>query len=287
MARIATLADKQAVEREMPWEDRLAARSLYEQLTTTASRFPDRPAISFQLRSGPRDKRLTLTWAETRAQVTQAANLFRRLGIGPADTVAYVLPNAVETAVVLLAGATAGVVAPVNPLLSVEHMAEILRECGARVVVTLQALPEDRPRAEGRRRGGARPRGRDRARGRPRPRPRAAARLDRAADPAEARGAAPGARPRPGARDGEGERRRARLRRDPRRPGLHRLPHRRHHRHAEGRPPPGARHPLQRLVRPVLHVHRSRRADVPAAAVPRLRRLPDPDVLPGLRRRRW
>ena len=142
MARIATLADKEAVEREMPWEQRLAARSLYEQLTTTASRFPDRPAISFQLRSGPRDKRLTLTWAETRAQVTQAANLFRRLGIGPADTVAYVLPNAVETAVVLLAGATAGVVAPVNPLLSVEHMAEILRECGARAVVTLKPFPK-------------------------------------------------------------------------------------------------------------------------------------------------
>ena len=142
MARIATLADKLAVEREMPWEQRLAARSLYEQLTTTASRFPDRPAISFQLRSGPRDKRLTLTWAETRAQVTQAANLFRRLGIGPADTVAYVLPNAVETAVVLLAGATAGIVAPVNPLLSVEHMAEILRECGARAVVTLKPFPK-------------------------------------------------------------------------------------------------------------------------------------------------
>ncbi len=142
MARIATLADKVAVEREMPWEQRLAARSLYEQLTTTASRFPDRPAISFQLRSGPRDKRLTLTWAETRAQVTQAANLFRRLGIGPTDTVAYLLPNAVETAVVLLAGATAGVVAPVNPLLSVEHMAEILRECGARAVVTLKPFPK-------------------------------------------------------------------------------------------------------------------------------------------------
>jgi len=142
MARIATLADKEAVEREMPWQERLAARSLYEQLTTTASRFPERPAITFQLRSGPRDKLVTLTWAETRAQVTQAANLFRRLGIGPTDTVAYVLPNAVETAVVLLAGATAGVVAPVNPLLSVEHMAEILRECGARVVVTLRSFPK-------------------------------------------------------------------------------------------------------------------------------------------------
>jgi fatty-acyl-CoA synthase len=142
MARIATLADKEAVEREMPWEDRLPARTLYEQLTTTAGRFPDRPAITFQLRSGARDKLVSLTWAETRGEVTRAANLFRRLGVGPGDTVAYVLPNAVETAVVLLAGATAGVVAPVNPLLSVEHMAEILRECGAKAVVTLKAFPK-------------------------------------------------------------------------------------------------------------------------------------------------
>jgi fatty-acyl-CoA synthase len=142
MAKIATLADKLAAEREMPWDDRLAARSLYQQLTTTAGRYPDRPAITFQLRSGPRDKVLTLTWAEARAEVTRAANLFRRLGIGPGDTVAYVLPNAIETAVVLLAGATAGIVAPINPLLSVEHMAEILRDCGAKAVVTLKPFPK-------------------------------------------------------------------------------------------------------------------------------------------------
>ena len=49
MARIATLADKLAVEQEMPWEERLAARSLYQQLSATAARFPDRPAITFQL----------------------------------------------------------------------------------------------------------------------------------------------------------------------------------------------------------------------------------------------
>ena len=72
----------------------------------------------------------------------------------------------------------------------------------------------------------------------------------------------------------------ARLRRDARRPGLRLFPHRRHHRPAEGGAAPGERHPLQRLVRQVLHLHRGGRADVPAAAVPRLRRLSDPDVLP-------
>ena len=46
MIKIATLADKRAVEAEMPWQDRWRARSLYEQLAETAERFPDRPALT-------------------------------------------------------------------------------------------------------------------------------------------------------------------------------------------------------------------------------------------------
>ena len=83
MARIATLADKRAVEAEMPWDERCRMRSLYEQLAATAGRFPQRAAITFQLRSGPADKAVTLSWADLRREVTRAANMFRRLGIGP------------------------------------------------------------------------------------------------------------------------------------------------------------------------------------------------------------
>ncbi|MFO1142459.1 MAG: acyl-CoA synthetase [Amaricoccus sp.] len=141
MARIATLADKQAIEAEMPWQRRWTARTLYEQLVETAGRVPRRRAVTFQLKSGPRDRALSVTWAELLAEVTRAANLFRRLGIGPGNAVAYVLPNCLEAPVVLLAGATAGIVAPVNPLMSAEHMAGILRETGARIVVTLAPFP--------------------------------------------------------------------------------------------------------------------------------------------------
>jgi len=142
MIRVATLADKRAVEAEMPVEERWQARTLYQQLAATAGRFPQRRAVSFQLRSGPGDKAVRLTWAEYLAEVTRAANLFRRLGIGPGDTVAFVLPNGVEAAVALLAGATAGIVNPVNPLLAPEHMAGILRDTEAKVVVTLAPFPK-------------------------------------------------------------------------------------------------------------------------------------------------
>ncbi len=142
MTRIATLADTRAVEAEMPLDRRWTARSLYEQLSQTAARFPDRPAISFQLKSGPGDRALTLTWSELKAEVTRLANLLHRLGVGPGDGVAYILPNGIEAPVALLAGATAGVVTPINPLLAPDAMASILREVGAKVVITLCPFPK-------------------------------------------------------------------------------------------------------------------------------------------------
>ncbi|WP_415012723.1 acyl-CoA synthetase [Amaricoccus sp.] len=140
--RIATSDDIRAIEAEMPWPARLGAATLYTQLLETAGRVPRRPALTFQLQGGPDDKAVTLDWATVRADVTRAANLFRRLGVGDADTVAFVLPNGIEAAVMLLAGATAGVVMPVNPLLAPEHIAHLLREAGAQVVVTLAPFPK-------------------------------------------------------------------------------------------------------------------------------------------------
>ena len=142
MTTIASLADKRAAEAEMPVTERWQARSLYQQLAETAGRFPERAAVTFQLRSGPRDKAVTLTWGELRDAVTRAANLFRRLGVGDGDTVAFLLPNGIEAAVTLLAGATAGIVNPVNPLLAPEHIAQILRDTRAKVVVTLAPFPK-------------------------------------------------------------------------------------------------------------------------------------------------
>ncbi len=142
MGSFSNLADIRAIEAEAPYDDLDLARTMYEFLTRAKTAFGPRPAISFQLQSGPKDRAETLSWADLHGKVTQAANLFRKLGIGPQDVVAYVLPNAMETAVVLLAGAVAGVVNPINPLLEPDQIASILRETGAKVVVTLRAFPK-------------------------------------------------------------------------------------------------------------------------------------------------
>ncbi|WP_299784689.1 acyl-CoA synthetase [uncultured Marivita sp.] len=138
----ASFEDRNAIENEMPWTERDVPATLYGQLSKTAAEFPDRPAASFQLLSGPTDKAETLTWSQLLARTVQAANLFRKLGIGEKDVVAYVLPNSTETIVTLLGGAIAGIANPINPLLEPEQIAAILRETEAKVVVTLKAFPK-------------------------------------------------------------------------------------------------------------------------------------------------
>ncbi len=142
MGEFANLADVKAIEAEMPWEARGMARTMHEFLSRTKAAHGTRPAISYQILSGPGTKAETLTWNDLHAKATQAANLFRSLGVGEKDVVAYVLPNSMETAITLLGGAVAGIVNPINPLLEAEQISAILRETKAKVVVTLKAFPK-------------------------------------------------------------------------------------------------------------------------------------------------
>jgi fatty-acyl-CoA synthase len=134
--------DVQAIEAEMSWEARDVARTMHEFLQRQAEANPSRPALSYQILSGPGDKALTLNWSELLGEVRQAANLFRSLGVGPKDAVAFLLPNALETAVVLLGGMVAGIANPINPLQEPEQISAILRETKAKVVVTLKSFPK-------------------------------------------------------------------------------------------------------------------------------------------------
>jgi acyl-coenzyme A synthetase/AMP-(fatty) acid ligase len=76
----------------VPISERLAAQSTYGALRLGASVNPDAPAIHF-LRTGEVDETpLTLSYRQFIGGVTQAANLFHELGIGPGDTTSFLLP---------------------------------------------------------------------------------------------------------------------------------------------------------------------------------------------------
>jgi len=138
----ASVQDTIALENEMPWEDRDVPVTFYELLTRTKDRHGNGKATTFQLLSGPKDKAETLTWNELHARTCQVANMFRDLGVGEKDVVACILPNSTETLLTIFGGAIAGIINPINPLLEPEQIAAILRETGAKVVVTLKAFPK-------------------------------------------------------------------------------------------------------------------------------------------------
>ena len=138
----ASAQDVLDIEAEMSWDQRDVPASVYQMLAETTQAFPDRPAISYQLFSDPGAPAQTLSWSAFHAQICQAANLFRSLGVSETDVVALVLPNCLETAVATIGGAVAGIINPINPLLDPEQIGSILRETNAKVVVTLKAFPK-------------------------------------------------------------------------------------------------------------------------------------------------
>ena len=136
------LADRDAIQSEMPWEQRPVPATMYQFVEAAARDHGAASAITFQLLSDPASKAETLTWRQFFERSVQAANLFRSLGIGEGDVVACVMPNANETAITIIGGAIAGIVNPINPLLEPAQIAAILRETGAKAVVTLRAFPK-------------------------------------------------------------------------------------------------------------------------------------------------
>ncbi|PQO23655.1 acyl-CoA synthetase [Rhodobacteraceae bacterium WD3A24] len=143
MSNFRSFADRDAIEAERSWPDVAAElpATVYGLLERTRARHGGRNAISFQLTAGPRDRAETLDWNAFHRRVTQAANLFREIGINEDEVIAFILPNCNETAAVLLGGMTAGIVNPINPLLDDVQISAILRETGAKAVVTLKAFP--------------------------------------------------------------------------------------------------------------------------------------------------
>ena len=142
MQSFTSMKDRNAIEAQMPWDERDIPATLYGVLAKTTKAFGTRNAVSFQITSGPKDRAETISWQQLHDRSVQAANLFRGLGIGEKDVVAYLLPNCNETIYALMGGAIAGIVNPINPLLDAEQIGSILRETGATVLVTLRAFPK-------------------------------------------------------------------------------------------------------------------------------------------------
>ena len=124
-----------------PYDERIAAQSTYEALRIGAAHDPAAPAIHFLPNADPAEAPLTIPYAQFMARVTQAANMFVDLGIGPDDVVSFLLPLLPQSFFTLFGAQAAGIANPVNPLLEPGQIAEILRAANTRLLVALGPAP--------------------------------------------------------------------------------------------------------------------------------------------------
>jgi fatty-acyl-CoA synthase len=137
---LASEADLRAFE-AVPYRDRIAAESTYDALRIGAAADPQAPALLFLPNADPDEAPVRLSHRDFFARVTQAANAFHALGVGPGDVVSLLLPLVPQAFVTLFGAEAAGIANPVNPLLSASQIGEILRAARTKVLVTLGPLP--------------------------------------------------------------------------------------------------------------------------------------------------
>lgn len=130
------LGDVEEIER-VPIDERMPFSTTYDVIQATAKRLPDRPALTALPLGRPSDADVTMTYGQLFEKITRAANLFRRLGLKPDESVSILLPNIPEFQVALWGAEAAGRGNPINPLLDAKAIGAIIRAAKTRIVITL------------------------------------------------------------------------------------------------------------------------------------------------------
>ena len=108
-------------------------RCIHELVAAQAALTPDAPAV---IADG-----VVLTFAELDARAGRLAGLLRARGVGPEARVAVCTGRSPETAVAILGVLQAGAAyVPLDPAYPAERLAYLLRDCGARVLLTVERL---------------------------------------------------------------------------------------------------------------------------------------------------
>ncbi|RSD11781.1 acyl-CoA synthetase [Amycolatopsis eburnea] len=135
-------ADLAAIE-AVPLAERGLPESTYALLRRAAGWWPEHPATTVLPEAARWREPVRRTFAELLAEVHRYANLLRDLGVRRGDAVALLSPNCADLVPATLAAQLAGIAAPLNGGLSHDHLGELLRRSGARVLIT--AGPELAP----------------------------------------------------------------------------------------------------------------------------------------------
>lgn len=137
---VTSLDDVLAIER-VPLADRRIPACTYDMLKAGAAIDPDAPALSFFAQVALHKTPTVWSHRELFRRITQAGNMFRRLGVGRRDVVAFILPNLPETHLTIWGAEAAGIAFAINPLLEETQIAALLKAAEPRWLVTLAPTP--------------------------------------------------------------------------------------------------------------------------------------------------
>jgi fatty-acyl-CoA synthase len=113
----------------MPWD------STYAMIRETALASADQPAITMLHTGQVGGPSTTWMYSELLQGIHQTANLLYTLGLRSTDVVAVLLPGGLAYHLALWGGEAAGIVQPLNPLLSDDKLASLLQASGAQVLI--------------------------------------------------------------------------------------------------------------------------------------------------------
>ncbi len=137
---IHNLPELSRFEQAMPIAQRITARSVVDLFAASAQAYPDRIALTMIMTGAAEEVPRRVSYRELLQLIHRAANFFHAVG-GPRAGVAYMLPSLVETHVTLWAAETSGFAVPINFLLQAEHIADLVRASGAKILVALGPHP--------------------------------------------------------------------------------------------------------------------------------------------------
>lgn len=144
---VQSLADIQRIEAK-PLAETMHWTSTYELIRASAQVHADQPALTFLHTGQPGGKSTTWTYRSLLQGIHQTANLLHQLGVGPQDAVAVLLPGGLAYHLALWGGEAAGIVQPLNPLLSDEKLLSLLRASQAKVLIAHGAEDDSQMRAK-------------------------------------------------------------------------------------------------------------------------------------------
>lgn len=126
---------------KISYQDRYHCKTTYDVFCHAADEYSADIAIAEHVTAYRDEVANELTFANLAKKINQTANLYKSFGVERTDVVSILLPNLTETHLSMWASQVVGIANPINYLLQVDHIVEILNEVKTKVLVTVSLDP--------------------------------------------------------------------------------------------------------------------------------------------------